>query len=286
MPYNIPSSINNLSPRERSAFELLINGLRNTGISAEFIESPEGQPEKYPSGLTVDGHLKIAKRDYYVDHTVLPAPQSAILPAATREAEKRLTLGLEQVCRAHRSNGILVTVVPQANKKEKSRRLYYKKVLAVAFLATALNRSISSKELWGDGDDDWTSTEIYDFRESRQHVMLAFHNPISVSYSIVDSVWSADRESLGSSTAEAIEKKLENQLARAKTLGIPVALLVDARRSPNPKEPILWFADPLAVSAMLKDVAAKYPDVINHAWLLRDNEGIATVFPHTEGSLL
>ncbi|TDC91034.1 hypothetical protein E1292_43005 [Nonomuraea deserti] len=270
----------NLSPRERSAFKSLIGELNDAGIAAEFIGSPEGQPEKYPPGLTVDGHLRIDFQDYYVDHTILPLPHSAILPAAMSEIEERLFCALEKVRELHASDGFVVTVVPQVNKKDKTRRRYYKKVLAIAFLAAALNRNVSSRELWGDGDDDWTSTEIYDFRNEDRQVVFAYRNPLTLSYSIADSTWLAEQGALGP-VAEAIRKKSGNQLMRAKALGIQVALLVDARRSPDPKEPVLWFVDTAAAAAMMNDISASYPGVIARAWLLRDNERAVPIFPHT-----
>lgn len=274
----------NLSPRERSAFKSFIDDLNDAGISAEFIGSPEGQSEEYPLGLTIDGHLRINLLEYYVDHTILPLPHAAILPAATREVEERLLCGLEKVRELHASGGFVVTVVPQINKKDKTRRRYYKKVLAIAFLAAALNRNVSSRELWDDEDDDWTSTEIYDFRNEDRRVMLSYYTPLTLSYAIADSTWLAEPGALGP-VADAIRKKSGNQLMRANALGIQVALLVDARRSPDPKEPVLWFVDAAAAAAMMNDISASYPGVIARAWLLRDNERAVSIFPHATGLL-
>jgi hypothetical protein len=117
-------------PREQSAFAALLQAMREEGIHAELLGSPERQENLYPftPPVPVDAEIAVNGVAGFVDHTVLPPPQEDMRRVATQDAVAVRLIELLTSLAADAPGGGLIVRVPAAAwmgaSKKKREELY------------------------------------------------------------------------------------------------------------------------------------------------------------------
>lgn len=298
--------------REATAFRDWAEALEATGAHIELLGRPDQQRQEYSSRLglsdgvlTVDFHVAINAVPWYIDHTVVCAPQARNLTPATLEAERELTALLTgPLLENRRFGGLAVTVVPQIGRPRSSKRDYYRS------LAESCIRSLESGQPVVDLTVDPHFPVVYPLLhplEPTRPIQINISNSTSAGqHRWTDDGWKHDYRAASDEFAASIEAKITTakqprtsgsapgrpgQLRRAAQLPdeirLPVGLLIDARagwRAPSlqPKATSSGIGAPVIdlgpgpIAGILAHLTAKHPGVLDCAWLL-DTAGVVTV---------
>jgi hypothetical protein len=237
-----------MDPKEQhedQALAELVDELNARGRKATIVRHPDR--DKLDTGLTVDAIIQIDGRDWAVDHFLLS--RSSDLPPARAAGERELQPRLDAVAQTHKT-GLLVSYLPQSKEKYSAQQIqdYYNHVVKVAEDAAATRSFVGS-------DDGFTTASPL---AGPPFANLA---PFSDTET---SVWLGAQVEAG--IKDTLESKLKGQLARAKALGYPVAILIDQIPRPG-KQSTVWIASPVGIARVVQGILNTHPGVVDQVWL-------------------
>jgi hypothetical protein len=298
-------------PREHSAFLAWSSALASSGSVVTPLGSPDNQRAQYerlfellPGELTVDAHVMLDQRPWFVDHTILPAPQSQRLPAAVREATEHLTRALAGAVLRSPTGSLGVSVnVRHLIAGRRAAREYCKRLVRLSQQAADSGLPVFDTED-PDLDPVYPMPAVQPIPLTRPHepIQFVFENHLKMAAHYTSEGWVNDTSWLRDHIAERIRKKLRDdrddngrakgQLCRARAFGA-TGLLIDARRGWEDTQPITPLTDarlgwpkrdpvielpPDVIADLVRNLALEYPGVLNAGWLLTNGDHVTTVY--------
>lgn len=236
---------------EDRAVELLCRFLTDAGQPSAHLRSPDRDPQ---DPLTVDAVINVAGREWAVD--VCAVTFSPRLRPAMARGESVLRAPLEAIA-AEAGIGLHVAYLPQEGEAGTAwGGAYYGRIIETARSLVADGEG--ALEVVADG----THIEV-----------LA--EPNGGEPRVRLSAWLSKtpdiRESVALELTDPVTKKLKGQLARAKSAGYPVALLLDLVA---PQDVGVWrqfMAGPDAVRQAVLPLLDLFPGVVDQVWLRDTN---------------
>jgi hypothetical protein len=230
---------------EDQALAELVDELTARGRKASIVRYPDR--DKLDPALTVDAIIQIDGHDWAVDHFLLSRPSD--LPPARADGERHLQPRLDAIAQAN-NIGLLVSYLPHSKEKHSAQQIqeYYEHVVKMADQAAKTKCFIGS-------DDGFTTAA------PMAGPPVANLAPFS---DTGGSAWLGDQVESG--IKDTLESKLTGQLARAKTQGYPVAILIDQIPRPG-KQSTIRIASPVGIARVIQGILNTHPDVVDQVWL-------------------
>ncbi|MGI8448063.1 MAG: hypothetical protein ACR2MP_12975 [Streptosporangiaceae bacterium] len=232
---------------EDAALQALVDQLNSRGRRAAIVSRPDRDGSSL-AGLTVDATVRIDGQDWAVDHCLLSRPPD--LPGALAAATTALQPRLDAVAQQYQC-GLAVSYLPQSTSQHSKKEIgaYYDEVVATA------ERAAQAKMFAG-GADENMAADHFPSTPPVAHLM-----PFT---DTIGSPRMSDQVDAG--LTATLAKKLTGQLARAKNLGFPVALLIDQVPRPG-KQSTVVSASPMLIARVVQQSLNAHPDVVDQVWL-------------------
>ena len=231
---------------EDAALQALVDQLNSRGRPAAIVSRPDRDGSSLP-GLTVDAIIGIDGQDWAVDHCLLSRPPD--LPGALAAAAGALQPRLDAVAQQYQC-GLAVSYLPQSTSQHSRQEIgdYYNEVVATAERAAQAKMFV--------GADENMAADYFPSTPPVAHLM-----PFT---DTIGSPRMSDQVNAG--LAATLDKKLTGQLARAKALGFPVALLIDQVPRPG-KQSTVVSASPMLIARVVQQSLNAHPGVVDQVWL-------------------
>jgi hypothetical protein len=213
-------------------------------MQAVVLGYPEDDPDEW-SGLTVDGVLDVGGERWAVEH-VRATWEPSTTPAVT-DAIDRLLPRLDQIAERHQ-RGIHVGVYPARGK---ARAAQYDEVVARAERAAATGHDVF--------DDDGFTVQISD-QPAGAHLSVMLASNLFIGRQIAAGL------------VPALERKLDRQLAHAKSAGYKVAVIVDQTEPAGIPQSAIPYGLPMTVAQVVAPVLERAPAIVDQLWV-RDRAG-------------
>lgn len=258
--------------REARLVRNLANWLRSQGKQCTVAGWPDRDPGPWPTGLTVEAVLAVgpdgAQEQWAVDVMTVPVPASAA--AGIAEARQQLQGPAAQLAAsAHRAVTISIRI-PAGNSAE--RKAYYQNVLTRVEEALrtgsdyydASGKDLATQVLLSDGE--------FLGDPSGPHGAMRVHL-VPFTGGTPDLL-----AELQSTLVAPLDKKLGNQLKRAKGHGYHTLLLLDQVGNESMPAGTTWLPSASAVETTVAQRVAAHPGVLDAAVLAQPGDSLVQVF--------
>lgn len=258
--------------REARLVKDVARWLHDQGKPCTIAGWPDRDPGQWPNDLTVEAVLAIglarAQRNWAADVMTVPVPAS-IAAGMAEATQQLLTPAAALAARAHRAVTVSIRV-PAGSKAD--RDAYYQKVLTFVEEALRTGRDYYDAS----GKDPATQVVLLDSE--------FFGDP--------SGPHGARRVSLATATGHSanllaelqrtlpvpLDKKLTNQLNRAKMLGYPTLLILDQVGNEGMPAGTNWLPSAEAVRTVVSQRAAAHPAVLDAAILAARDNSLVQIF--------
>lgn len=233
---------------EGRAIQLLCDTLTAAGQPASIV----GRPDQDPTDpLTVDAVIDVDGRRWAVD--VCAVTFSPKLLPAMQRGDAALRGPLEAIA-AREGCGLRVAYVPQEGEPGEADwgADYYKRIIEAA--EGLAQQGAGASELVADGTDIEVLMEP-EAGAPRVQLLKWLAKTPDIAQSVTDEL------------TRPVTKKLTGQLARAKSAGYPVALLLDLVAPVDTKLWRQFMAGPESVREAVQPLLGQYPGVVDQVWL-------------------
>jgi hypothetical protein len=259
--------------REARLVKNLANWLRSQGKPCTVLGWPDRDPGSWPGGLTVEAVLVVgpdgAQAEWAVDVMTVPIPQSTA--AGMAEARQQLLVPAAQLAEsAHRAVTISIRIPDGAGRKA-----YYQEVLAR--VEEALR----------------TGSDYYDAsgKDQATQVLLSDgefigdpsgpHGAVRVHMAPFTGGTPDLLAELQSTLVAPLDKKLGNQLKRAKDHGYHTLLALDQVGNESLPAGTTWLPSASAVATTVAQRVSAHPGILDAAVLAQPGDLLVQVFGNT-----
>jgi len=258
--------------REARLVKAVAKWLRDQGTPCTIAGWPDRDPGKWPNGLTVEAVLAIgpagAQRNWAADVMTVPVPPG-VAEGMNEATQQLLAPAAALAAQAHRA--VTISIRSQAGSKG-DREAYYKRVLALVEEAFRTGHDYYDAS----GEDPVTQVVLLDGE--------FFGDP--------SGAHGAERVRLATATGNGanvlaelqqtlpapLDKKLSNQLNRAKTLGYPTVLILDQLGNEAMPAGTNWLPSADAIRTVIGQCDAAHPGVLDSAVLAGRDGSLTQVF--------
>lgn len=233
---------------EDAALAALVNELTGRGKSARITDHPDRDPA-HP--LTVDALIDIDGAVWAVDHCLASRPPQ--LPPAVMRAEKVLGLALEALAVQEHCRIIASFTPLSGNPGAAQDATYYEDLILKATNGAATRKAV--------------------YEPHRFHVEFTEGDPevVLMPWAVDSAAGLSSADQVEGGLRDAVTKKLNGQLRRAKDASYPTMLLVDQIPRPGTMSHTVWTAGPTAVAGAIQRIIGDHrqanPPVLDQVWL-------------------
>lgn len=233
---------------EDAALAALVDELTGRGKSVRITDHPD---RISGNTLTVDALIDIDGTVWAVDHCLVSRPPQ--LPPAVAYAEKVLepaldSLAVKEQCR------IVASFAPLSGNTGKAQdAIFYQDMIAKATASVAARKVV--------------------YEPNRFRIEFTAGDPevLLIPWAVDGAAGMSSADQVDEGLRDAVTKKLDGQLRRAKEAGYPTMLLVDQIPRPGTMSHTVWNAGPTAVAGAIQQIIDDHrqnnPLVLDQVWL-------------------
>ncbi|OLE28816.1 MAG: hypothetical protein AUG49_01300 [Catenulispora sp. 13_1_20CM_3_70_7] len=241
--------MNNLKQdHEDAALAALVDELTGRGKSVRITDHPDRSPG---NTLTVDALIDIDGTIWAVDHCLVSRPPQ--LPPAVANAEKLLEPALEALAVKEQCR-IVASFAPISGKTGKAQdATFYQDMIAKVTVGIATRKTV--------------------YEPNRFHIEFTEDDPevVLMPWAVDGAAGLSSADQVDEGLRDAVTKKLNGQLSRAKQVGYPTMLLLDQIPRPGTMCSTVWNAGPTAVAGAIQRIIDDHrhnnPPVLDQVWL-------------------